>query len=418
MRIDQNWLTKPEVQRIFGLLGPDPDQVRIAGGAVRDALLQVPLGDVDFATTLKPTEVISRAEAAGLRAIPTGIDHGTITLVCGSESFEVTTLREDIETDGRHAVVRFGTNWRRDAERRDFTMNALYLEADGTVFDPLGGLSDCLERRIRFVGEPSTRICEDYLRILRFFRFAARFSNAPYDRAALKAISTLHGGLTSISRERISVELRKLVVATDASTALQAMRDTGVIDAIEPRAAWDLDLFNRANHLATQRGLSLDALSRLYLLFAPTDGIAANTPVTWLKDSLRLSNTEIAFIAKLNKALQLGSLPALSAARECRYVMGQQAALVRLLKEEALIDLAKDAKDEQIWDEAYAIAVEESSPVFPISGADLIARGLKPGPEIGKTIDQLTSIWLQNAYQLTENEMDAVLSHSLSVRGS
>src|SRR5690606_10002862 len=207
------------------------EEARIAGGAVRNALFGEPVADVDIATTTPPQETVRRAEAAGFKAVPTGFEHGTVTVVAEGRPFEVTTLRADVETDGRRARVVFGRDWQADAERRDFTINALYAEADGTVVDLVGGLADIAARRLRFIGDAEARIREDYLRILRFFRFFAWYGEGRPDAEGLKACARLKGGLSGLSAERVWAETKKLLSAPDPSRALLWMRQTGVLAA-------------------------------------------------------------------------------------------------------------------------------------------------------------------------------------------
>lgn len=413
MKIQADWLAAPDIRAVFDLLGPAPNDVRINGGAVRDAILGESIGDIDFATRHLPQEVMARAEAAGLRTVPTGLDHGTVTVLVGKRPFEITTLREDIDTDGRRAVVAFGTDWQRDAERRDFTMNALYLEADGTIFDPLGGLQDCLDRRLRFVGDATRRIREDYLRILRFFRFAARFQPTDYDTAAMTAIAAEANGLTQISRERIGAELRKLITSRYAAAALAAMQTSGVATAIEPRGYWDVALVAAMLSLGAEVDVKLDPALLLACLLLPhgtTAGGAARTksPPDWLKTSLRLTNGEIAQISALLQPLQLGRLPEAVAARELRHFAGPEAASAQLLWSMASAGL--ESQKSPLWRAALDIARQDPAPVFPLKGQDLIARGLQRGPAIGGALEKLTRLWLEQNYVLSENDIAAILS--------
>src|SRR3984893_4657841 len=227
--LDAPWLKSGPTARVLELLNGDGEEARVVGGAVRNALLKIPLGDIDIATTALPDEVVRRAKAAGIKTVPTGIDHGTVTLVVEAQPFEVTTLREDTETFGRKAKVAFGRNWVRDAERRDFTINGLSVDADGVVHDHVGGLEDIAARRVRFIGDPAIRIAEDYLRILRFFRIHASYGQGAFDREALVACIKGRAGLTNLSAERIQAERMKLLVAPGASPSLQAMGDAGLL---------------------------------------------------------------------------------------------------------------------------------------------------------------------------------------------
>src|SRR5580700_10962635 len=227
-RLDADWLRAGVLATLLALLDSDGEEARVVGGAVRNTLRAEPVGDIDIATTALPDEVIRRVEAAGFKAVPTGIEHGTVTVVAEGRPHEVTTLREDVETDGRRAKVAFGRDWRRDAERRDFTMNALSVTPDGAVHDYVGGLADLAARRVRFIGEPRARIAEDYLRILRFFRFHAAYAHGPPDPQGLHACIVARDGLRTLSRERVRAELVKLLVAPHAVATLAAMAEAGL----------------------------------------------------------------------------------------------------------------------------------------------------------------------------------------------
>src|SRR3984885_10318679 len=226
--LDAPWLTSGPTARVLELLNRHDEEARVVGGAVRNSLLKIPTGDIDIATTALPDEVVRRAKAAGIKCVPTGIDHGTVTLVVDAQPFEVTTLREDTETFGRKAKVAFGRDWVRDAERRDFTINGLSVDAEGRVHDYVGGLEDITARRVRFIGEPEQRIAEDYLRILRFFRIHAAYGAGPVDRAGYLACIGGQASLAGLSAERIRVEILKLMVAPGAVVAVNAMVDGGI----------------------------------------------------------------------------------------------------------------------------------------------------------------------------------------------
>src|SRR6516225_2607432 len=224
---DADWLRNPALVRVLAMLNSDGEEARVVGGAARNALMGLPLSDIDIATTALPDEVLRRAAAAGLKAVPTGIDHGTITLIADGTPFEVTTLRQDVETFGRKAKVAFGRDWKVDAERRDFTMNALSISADGVVHDYVDGLADLKARRVRFIGDPARRIAEDYLRILRFFRFQASYAHGAPDAAGLHASIVARDGLRTLSRERVRAELMKLLIAPFAVPTLAVMAEAG-----------------------------------------------------------------------------------------------------------------------------------------------------------------------------------------------
>ena len=224
------WLTAGALPRLLGVLDRDGEEARVVGGAVRNALLDMPIHEIDVATTAVPEEVVRRVQAAGFKPVPTGIEHGTVTVVIDKHPFEVTTLRQDVETYGRHAKVAFGRDWKTDAERRDFTINALSATRDGTVYDYVGGLADLAARRVRFIGDPPKRIAEDYLRILRFFRFHAAYGTSDHpDAEGIAACIAGRDGLDQLSRERVRMEVMKLVVAPHAVPTLIAMADAGLL---------------------------------------------------------------------------------------------------------------------------------------------------------------------------------------------
>src|SRR5262245_32610499 len=231
-RLDAEWLREAPLRGILTALERDGEEARVVGGAVRNALLGEPHGDIDIATTALPHEVMRRVATAGFKAVPTGIEHGTVTVIAASQPYEVTTLREDVETFGRHAKVAFGRDWRRDAERRDFTINALFASRDGTIHDYVGGLADIAARRVRFIGDPAQRIAEDYLRILRFFRFHAAYGEGAPDPEGVAACIDGRAGLDRLSRDRIRMEVLKLLVARHAVPALAVMTEAGLLEQV------------------------------------------------------------------------------------------------------------------------------------------------------------------------------------------
>jgi poly(A) polymerase len=247
-RIDADRLRTPALVRVLAMLNAGGEEARVVGGAARNALMGLPLNDFDIATTAPPDEVVRRAEAAGLKTRPTGIDHGTITLVADGTPIEVTTLRQDVETFGRKARVAFGRDWKADAERRDFTMNALSISADGIVYDYVGGYADLEARRVRFIGDPARRIAEDYLRILRFFRFQASYAHGAPDAAGLHACIGARDGLRTLSRERVRAELMKLLTAPLAVETVAVMVDTGFMTMLLGGVAFSRELHQRGRH--------------------------------------------------------------------------------------------------------------------------------------------------------------------------
>src|SRR4030088_678723 len=283
---DAPWLSSVPAARVLGLLNGDGEEARVIGGAVRNALLNIPLGDIDIATTALPDEVARRAKAAGIKTVPTGIDHGTVTLVVEEQPFEVTTLREDTETFGRKAKVAFGRNWVRDAERRDFTINGLSVDADGVVHDHVGGLDDIAAKRVRFIGDPNQRISEDYLRILRFFRIHAAYGAGEPDRAGYLACIAARAGLATLSAERVRMEMLKLMVAQGATGAIAAMVDGGLLLPIFGGVAY-IGPFTAMISAECLLGLKPDAVRRLGAL-----AVAVTEDARRVAVRLRLSNAE------------------------------------------------------------------------------------------------------------------------------
>src|ERR1700691_1954549 len=280
------WLKHGEVARLLALLDRDGEEARVVGGAVRNTLLHLPVGEIDVATTALPEEVMRRVEAAGWKAIPTGIEHGTVTVVIDGKPFEVTTLRRDIETYGRKAKVVFGRDWTADAQRRDFTINALSAAADGKIYDYVGGIADIAARRVRFIGDAEKRIAEDYLRILRFFRFHAWYGEGAPDAAGLHACIRARAGLEMLSRERVRMELLKLLHAPHATPMLAVMAETGILGAVLGGVPL-LASFENVVKAEAAMGFSADAVRRLGAL-----AVTVKEDGERLGQRLRLSNAE------------------------------------------------------------------------------------------------------------------------------
>ena len=294
---DAAWLTTGALPRLLGVLDSDGEEARVVGGAVRNALLGMPIAEVDVATTAVPEEVVKRVTAAGFKPVPTGIEHGTVTVVIDKQPFEVTTLRKDVETYGRHAKVEFGRDWKADAERRDFTINALSATRDGAVYDYAGGLEDLGERRVRFIGDPAKRIAEDYLRILRFFRFHAAYGTSHHpDAAGLAACIAGRDGLDQLSRERLRMEIMKLVVAPHAVPTLISMTDAGLLLRVLGGVSYLASFENMAKAEAAI-GAEPNAVRRLGALAV---SIPEDAERLWQK--LRLANSERDRLASMGES--------------------------------------------------------------------------------------------------------------------
>lgn len=408
---DQAWFNDPALQRVLKLLNEDGGEARVAGGAVRNCLMGMPVGDVDIATTLVPTEVITRAKAAGVKAVPTGIDHGTVTLVAERTPFEVTTLRRDVETDGRRAQVAFGTNWQEDAERRDLTINALYATFDGTVIDLVGGLADIETRTVRFIGDADQRIAEDYLRILRFFRFFAFYGSGRPDADGLRACARAKTKLASLSAERIWSETKKLLSAPDPFRALLWMRQSGVLSEILPETEkWGIDSVPALIAAETACGWTPDPMLRLAAILPPDAERLAG-----LVARLKLSRAEAAYLAQWASAPEIPSTLAETAFDRMLYRDGANGIIVRL-KLAFASSRAKAEGDPQamafsgLCQRLLARAERWSKPDFPLSGADVLAAGVPAGPKVGEIITTLEEEWVESNFNLDRASLLARLA--------
>ena len=374
-------LDEPRVARMMALLNREGEETRIVGGAVRNALLGLPAGDIDLATTALPESVMARAKRARLRTIPTGLAHGTVTVLDGGLPFEVTTLREDVETAGRHAVVRFGRDFGRDAERRDFTVNALSAGPDGTLYDTTGGVADLAAGRVRFIGDAETRIREDYLRILRFFRFHATYGIGPLDPAGLAAAVASRSGLDALSRERVRAETLKLLAAPGATALLEALQQHGFLTQI---LGTDADV-PRLARLVAQEGEAADPVLRLAAL-----GGRDREQVETLRESLRLSNMERDRLdAAVSACAAFGDSPH-PPERDTRLAILFDHG--RGPTRDGLALARASSRDDTGWTEARKRLMEDPVPPFPFTGRDVMARGLK-GPAVGAVLARLRAAY-------------------------
>ena len=376
------WLIEPRLQALLQVLNAE-GETRIVGGAVRNALLGVPVADIDLATALLPDNVLRLAKAAGFGVHPIGLDHGTVTVSHAGAAFEVTTLRKDVATDGRHAVVSFTDDWAEDAARRDFTFNAMYCDAEGKIYDYTNGYADILKRNVRFVGAPSQRIREDYLRILRFFRFHAHYGKGKPDEAGFKTCVRLKSGLKSLSVERVRQELLKLLVGMHAIKTLRLMAESGVLKIILPHT----------EEWRVLCRLPADAMLRLYVL--------SKEPLK-LKDRLRLSNVDAARLKVLSSAPDLS--PKLNAAERRRllYHVGVQnwRDVVHL---SFACSRAKRGSVE--WADLLALPDVWMPSELPVKGADILAAGIAPGPKVGQVLAALEDWWVASDFAPTRNDL-------------
>ena len=381
------WLTAGALPRLLGVLDGNGEEARVVGGAVRNALIGLAVAEIDVATTAVPDEVVKRVTAAGFKPVPTGTEHGTVTVVIDKHPFEVTTLRQDVETYGRHAKVAFGRDWKTDAERRDFTINALSATRDGKVYDYVGGLDDLEARRVRFIGDPAKRIAEDYLRILRFFRFHAAYGTSDHpDAEGIAACIAGRDGLDQLSRERVRMELMKLLVAAHAVPTLIAMTDAGLTLRVLGGISYLASFENMAKAEAAI-GLPPDPVRRLGALAVM---VAEDAERLWQK--LRLTNKEHQRLASIAEGWRRISPDfGEQGARTLLYRLGSEH-----FTDHALLGWARSqgsAHDEG-WHGLASLPARWSAPVFPLKAADFIKRGVEKGPALGAALAAAEKAWI------------------------
>ncbi len=379
-QIKESWVSDPATQKVCAALTSGGAQALFVGGCVRNALLGAPVSDIDIATDARPQQVVELAQNAGLKAIPTGIDHGTITVVCDGIPHEITTFRRDIETDGRRAVVVFSDNIQEDAARRDFTMNALYAQPDGTVLDPLNGLPDLRARRVRFIGTAEHRIREDYLRSLRYFRFHAWYGDAEagFDADALAAIASNLEGLSDLSRERVGAELLKLLGAPDPAPSVAAMRSVGVLAQLLPGA--DDRALAPLIMLEQQAGTAPEPIRRLAAIATPE-----------IAKTLRLSKAQLQRLTRMrDEASGTASIA------ELGFRYGEESGLHEVLLRCAFL--------EQPWSDEMRTDLHAGAKAdFPISASDLIPEFT--GPALGRKLAELEARWIASGFALTRDDL-------------
>lgn len=380
-----DWTRRDDLARLVAALGAG--NARYVGGAVRDTLLAIPVKDVDIATPLEPQAVMRRMKDAGIQAVPTGIEHGTVTAVLPLGPVEITTLRHDVSTDGRRATVAFASDWQDDAARRDFTINALYADpANGEIFDWFGGLDDLAARRVRFIGDPHQRIREDHLRILRYFRFQARFGSVPADAPSESACAELAATLKGLSRERVGMEMMNLLSLADPAPTVARMAELGVLEVVLPEA--DVAALAALVAEESRQQIAPDALRRLAALL-PADVQLAEA----VASRFRLSGAQ-----KKRLALAAARDGAERDARPLAYRLGRDCALDRLLIAGA------DAAALDGW----------VIPEFPLKGGEIVARGIKAGPEVARVLRQVENGWIAAGF--ADAVIPALLDAELSER--
>ncbi|WP_421790690.1 CCA tRNA nucleotidyltransferase [Hyphobacterium sp.] len=388
---DHDWMTAPATRRVMNALETAaPGGSRFVGGCVRNALLGEPVADIDIATVLEPDAAAAALEAAGIAVHPTGLAHGTITAVANHQPFEVTTLRRDVSTDGRRATVAFTTDWAEDAARRDFTINALYANEEGEILDLVGGLKDIPDRRIVFIGKPEDRIAEDYLRILRFFRFFAWYGKGEPDAAGLAACAAMTDGLSQLSAERIWMETKKLLAAPDPARAIELMAEAGVAQAL----------------YGTE--LKITRLSRLIELGGdePLLRLAALLPDRGVGQirKLKLSNEEAGRLRKLadgglSREIE-AKWPTRAELEKLVYRHGNQA-----IADQLFLLFAETREPPEGWGGAIGHVLSFAAPEFPVTGADLKKRGLSAGPEMGQLLRRLEEEWIESRFRLDKHTL-------------
>jgi len=403
---NESWFQDPALARIFSLLNQDDEEVRVVGGAVRNALMRLPVTDTDLATTWAPAEVMARAEAEGIRAVPTGIDHGTVTLVIDGRGFEVTTLRHDAETDGRRAKVVFGSDWQCDAERRDFTINALYADQSGAIIDLVGGLGDIASRTVRFIGDPDDRIAEDHLRILRYFRFFAHYGAGRPDAAALKACARARDSLVKLSAERVWKELKTLLKARDPGRALLWMRQAGILSLVVPESEkWGIDSIGGLIATEAALGWEPDPLLRLMAIVPPD-----TERMRELSARLKLSRADSERLVQWTQAPVIAPTLAITALDRLLYRHGAGPIMDRirlsLVSARARTDADPAALTEAAGHSRHLARAESwERPMFPVKGSDLMAQGIEPGPAMGARLAALEERWIDSNFTLDKQKL-------------
>lgn len=392
----QDWMNQPGVKAVMGALLDNGGDARFVGGCVRDAILKRPVRDIDIATPLTPDQVVARLTQAGIRVVETGLAHGTVTAIIDHQGIEITTLRRDVETNGRHALVAYSESWVEDAGRRDFTINALSCSIDRQIYDPFDGLLDLADGRVRFIGAARNRIQEDYLRILRFFRFYATLGRPPIDRRALAACRQFAANLQGLSAERVQSELFKILDSDRAADVLDIMRAEKILDPILPeaKAIGRLRLLGWLETRALAPGtLAADPIRRLAAVLEGDEAMALG-----VAHRLRLSNTDAARLGRLKRPCPEITSTLGSADRNIQlYQLGRDDFVDHLLlnwAEERAGDSTRCAAQSVGWTSLLYWAQETEPATFPIKGKDLLALGLQPGPEIGKMLRELQSWWL------------------------
>ena len=402
---DAPWLKSGGAARVLDLLNANGEEARVIGGAVRNALMGLPIGDIDIATTALPDEVLKRARAAGIKGIPTGIEHGTVTLIVAGEPFKITTLREDVETFGRKARVAFGRDWVRDADRRDFTINGLSVSKDGVVHDHVGGLADIAARRVRFIGDPDRRIAEDSLRILRFFRIHAAYGAGEADRAGVLACIRGRTGLADLSAERIRMEFLKLLVADGALSAVTTMAECGLLLRILGGVSYS-QAFAAMLRAETLTGRAPDAVLRFGAL-----AVAVPEDAKRLGARLRLTRVELKALDSMGHRWWRVAGTDIATAKRRLYRLGDEQYRNRAMLAWARVGQSMDVEQ---WLALVTLPDHWTPPKFPLKAADFIARGIAAGPALGHVLTLAEDAWLARDFPCDPEAVIAIADETVT----
>ena len=393
MKIDpaqHGWMTAPETLAVMTALG----DARFVGGAVRNALLGVSVADIDIAVPMPPTESLARLRARGIKVVETGLEHGTVTAIAGTHAFEITSLRRDVETDGRHAIIAFTDDWAEDAARRDFTINAMYAAVNGEIFDYATGIEDLIAGKVRFMGDAKTRIAEDYLRVLRLFRFHAWYGKGDIDAEGLRAAAEAKDKLKTLSAERVQKELLRLLEAENPAPVLRVMAATGILSELLP-GALSLPRLERLVEIDADNQFARDAVLRLAALLPDSDNDAAHAAA----DALKLSNADR---ARLEQALSGEKIPAQLAARDARRLLYRIG--VARFRDKVLLQWAGAPQGAGALQFRMLLEMADNwqRPRFPLTGREVMQAGVPEGPDVGRVLAKVEDWWVGGDFAADE----------------
>jgi poly(A) polymerase len=403
MKIDpktHGWMTAPETLQVMAALG----EARFVGGAVRNALLGVPVMDIDIAVPMPPSETLAHLTNHGIKVIATGLDHGTVTAIAGTHAFEITSLRRDVETDGRHAVIAFTDDWAEDAARRDFTINALYAEADGQIHDYATGVEDLIAGKVRFMGDAATRIAEDYLRVLRLFRFHAWYGKGDIDAEGLRAAAAAKDKLKTLSAERIAKEMLRLLEAGNPAPVLRVMAATGILSELLP-GALQLPRLERLAEIDADNRYARDPVLRLAALL-PDDSDNAHAAA----DALKLSNADRTRLEQALNGERIKAQLSAKGARRLLYKIG-----VSRFRDKVFLAWAGSRRTAPAlqWRMLLDMADNWQRPRFPLTGMDVMQAGVEQGPDVGRLLARVEDWWIGTDFAADEGALRGKLAEVL-----